>query len=175
MLAGELYDPSDAELRRERQRARALRRAINAAAPGDIARLAAQLLGREPVGLSITPPFFCDYGYNIELAENVYFNVNCVLLDVCRISIGRNTLLGPGVHIYTVNHPMDASLRRTGRELGKPVHVGSDVWIGGATVICPGVRVGDGTVIGAGSVVTRDLPPQVLAAGNPWRIVRELT
>ena len=97
-----------------------------------------------------------------------------MLLDVGRISIGRGTLLGPGVHIYTVNHPLDAPQRRGGKEIGTPVHIGRDVWIGGATVVCPGVRIGDETVVGAGSVVTRDLPARVFAAGNPCRVIRPL-
>ena len=119
----------------------------------------------------VTPPFFCDYGSQIELGENVYFNFNCVLLDVCRIRIGAHTLVGPAVQIYTPLHPMDAALRRQ-QEYGKPVDIGCDVWIGGGAVILPGVTIGDRAVIGAGSVVTRDIPPDVFAAGNPCRVVR---
>ena len=174
MLAGEWYDPADSELKKERQRARSLCRRLNQDAPDDLNRLVGQLLGGRPERLVITPPFFCDYGYNIEAEEDVYFNANCVLLDVCRIRIGRGTMFGPGVHIYTVNHPMEAVLRRTGREIGKPVVVGKDVWVGGATVICPGISIGDEAVVGAGSVVTRDIPAGVFAAGNPCRVVRSL-
>lgn len=175
MLAGEFYDAMDPELRAERGRAHALCRRLGAVETED-ERLA---IVRELIGpglrLAVTPPFFCDYGYNITVAENVYFNANCVLLDVCRIAIGSNTLFGPGVHVYTVNHPLDAAQRRTGVEIGKPVHIDEDVWIGGASVICPGVSIGARTVVGAGSVVTRSLPPDVLAVGNPCRVVRTLS
>ncbi|MEO6748506.1 MAG: sugar O-acetyltransferase, partial [Casimicrobiaceae bacterium] len=150
--------------------------ALNATSPNDPASRAkslAALLGRG-VTARIDPPFFCDYGYNIELGDNVYFNVNCVVLDVCRVRIGHNTLLGPGVHIYAATHPMSPAERATGLEAGKPVTVGDDVWIGGGAIVCPGVTIGKGAVIGAGSVVTRDVPPGVFAAGNPCRVVRIL-
>lgn len=174
MLAGEWYDPADPELKKDRNFARSLCRRLNFDSEMDPKALLEKLLVRVPKGLTISPPFFCDYGYNIELEDDVYFNVNCVLLDTCRISIGSGTLLGPGVHIYTVNHPMDAAQRRTGKEIGKPVQIGRDVWVGGASVICPGVHIGDRTVIGAGSVVCKDLPSGVFAAGNPCRLIRHL-
>jgi maltose O-acetyltransferase len=120
------------------------------------------------------PPFYCDYGSNIDLGERVFFNFNCVVLDVCRVSIGSFTLLGPAVQIYTPMHPLNAELRRR-QEFGKPVDIGSDVWIGGGAIILPGVRVSDKAVIGAGSVDTRDIPPGVFAAGNPCRVIREIT
>ena len=123
--------------------------------------------------MTITSPFFCDYGSQIELEEGVFFNFNCVLLDVCRIRIGANTLIGPAVQIYTPLHPLDARERRD-KEYGRPVTVGSDVWIGGGAVILPGVTVGDRAVIGVGSVVTRDIPADVFAAGNPCRVARPL-
>jgi maltose O-acetyltransferase len=110
---------------------------------------------------------------HIELGIKVFFNFNCVVLDVCRVTVGDHTLFGPGVHIYAATHPMDATLRRT-RESGKPVTIGSDVWVGGAAIICPGVTIGSRAVIGAGSVVTRNIPDCVFAAGNPCRVIREI-
>ena len=119
------------------------------------------------------PPFFCDYGTNIALGERVFFNFNCVVLDVCPVRIGSFTLLGPAVQIYTPMHPFNAQARR-GNEYGKPVAIGSDVWVGGGAIILPGVTIGSRTVIGAGSVVTRDIPDDVVAAGNPCRVIRRL-
>lgn len=175
MQAGELYDPTDEALQSHRRRAHALCRKFSAAAPEEARSILVDLFGAQLSStVTVTPPFFCDYGFNVELGKNVYFNANCVLLDICRISIGGNTLFGPGVHVYTVNHPLDAALRRTGREFGKPVRIEEDVWIGGASVICPGVTIRARTVVGAGSVVTRSLPPDVLAAGNPCRVIRPL-
>lgn len=173
MLAGQLYDPSDPELAVDRASARSRYLELNAAPPEQHASLIAEILGKS-VRTTITPPFFCDYGYNIELGQDVYFNVNCVLLDVCRITIGSNTLLGPGVHIYTATHPLKAEERRSGLEFGRPVVIGSDVWIGGGAIVCPGVSVGSDSVIGAGSVVTRSIPSGVFAAGNPCRVIRHL-
>jgi maltose O-acetyltransferase len=135
--------------------------------------LLASLFGCETDAF-ITPPFFCDYGYNISLGANTYFNFNCVVLDVMRVRIGSNALFGPGVHIYTASHPMTAAERRSGLEFGKAVSIGSDVWVGGNAVICPGVSIGPGSVIGAGSVVTVDIPESVFAAGNPCRVIRQI-
>lgn len=176
MLAGEPYDASDAQLTAERARARALCQQLNRLPPGaneEAARLLAALFGK-PVRASITPPFHCDYGTNIALGDGVYFNCNCVILDVTRVSIGASTLLGPGVHVYAATHPMAFEERRAGLESGKPVSIGDDVWVGGGAIVCPGVTIGAGTVIGAGSVVTRDVPARVFAAGNPCRVVRRL-
>jgi maltose O-acetyltransferase len=175
MLDGELYNPYDPALVAARERARSLCVRINASQPSDPDRHAAlvQLLGAGGDTVTVTSPFFCDYGSNIELGEGVYFNFNCVLLDVCRIRIGARTLIGPAVQIYTPLHPLDPVLRRT-QEYGRPVEIGCDVWIGGGAVILPGVRIGDRAVIGAGSAVTRDIPADVLAAGNPCRVIRHL-
>ena len=118
------------------------------------------------------PPFYCDYGENIHLGERVFFNFNCVVLDVCPVTIGDFTLFGPAVPIYTPLHPLNAAARR-GKEYGKPVVIGADVWVGGGAIILPGVSVGPRAVIGAGSVVTRDVPGDVCAAGNPCRVIRE--
>ena len=176
MLAGELYDPLDPELAEARLRARDLLAVLNATRERDgLARLQMQtaLFGSGGESVWLQPPFFCDYGTNIHLGEKVYFNFNCVVLDVCEVRIGARTLFGPAVQIYTATHPLDAELRKT-RELGKPVTIGSDVWVGGGAIILPGVTVGDRAVIGAGSVVTKDVPAGDLAVGNPCRVVRTL-
>lgn len=176
MLAGEPYDAGDADLEAGRLRARALCQRLNALPPTD--REAAVAVTEELLGGArdayLTPPFFCDYGVNIKLGAKAYFNANCVVLDVAQVTIGDHVLIGPAVQIYTALHPLDAAGRRAGLESGSPVVIGNDVWIGGAAVICPGVSIGDGAVIGAGSVVTRDIPAHVFAAGNPCRVIRAL-
>lgn len=177
MLAGELYDPLDPELVAARERARDLCHALNATRVADREarrRILRELFGSGGDSVWVEPPFFCDYGSNIELGERVFFNFNCVVLDVCPVRIGSFTLFGPAVQIYTPMHPFNAELRRR-VEYGKPVEIGSDVWVGGGAIILPGVRIGSRTVIGAGSVVTRDVPEGVFAAGNPCRVVREIT
>ena len=177
MLAGDLYDPLDAELVSARERARDLCQALNATREAEQEarrRILSDLFGRGGETVWMQPPFYCDYGSNIELGERVFFNFNCVVLDVCPVRIGDYTLFGPAVQIYTPMHPLNAELRRQ-REFGKPVEIGSDVWVGGAALILPGVRIGSRAVIGAGSVVTRDIPDGVFAAGNPCRVIREIT
>ena len=177
MLAGEMYDPLEAELAAARLRARDLCRRLNSPAAVEISdrrKILSHLFATGGDSAWIEPPFFCDYGVNISLGSEAYFNFNCVILDVCRVTIGDYAKLGPGVHIYTATHPLDAALRRR-EEFGKPVTIGDDVWIGGGAIVCPGVTIGDRTVIGAGSVVTRDLPPDVFAAGNPCRVIRNIT
>jgi len=177
MLAGELYNAADPQLAGERRRARDLCKALNASAadePGERDRLIHALFGKVGVGLWIEAPFYCDYGSNISLGDKVYLNFNCVILDVMPVILGDNVSCGPGVQIYTATHPIDAVERRTGLEFAKPIEIGADVWIGGGAIICPGVRIGPRTVIGAGSVVTRDIPADVVAAGNPCRILRHL-
>lgn len=176
MLAGELYDPFDPELVAQREQARDLCQALNATRESqqlERRRILADLFAKGGDSVWMQPPFFCDYGTNIELGERVFFNFNCTVLDVCRVRIGDYTLIGPGVQIYTPMHPLDARERRE-KEFGKPVEIGSDVWIGGGAIILPGVRIGARAVIGAGSVVTRDVPDQVFAAGNPCRVIRAL-
>lgn len=172
MLAGELYDPMDPELVAARDRARDLCQALNAtreAESEERRRLLRELFGAGGETVWMQPPFYCDYGTNIELGERVFFNFNCVVLDVCPVRIGSYTLFGPAVQIYTPLHPFEAELRRE-REFGKPVEIGDDVWVGGGAIILPGVRIGARAVIGAGSVVTRDVPAGVFAAGNPCRV-----
>ncbi len=177
MLAGELYDPGDDRLVAERSRARLLLKALNDSGPGDKlerGRLLRDLFAAVGEGTSIEPPFYCDYGSNITLGAKVFFNFNCVVLDVARVTIGNNVLFGPMVQVYTATHPMNADVRRKGLELGEPIEIDDDVWIGGGAIVCPGVRIGTRAVIGAGSVVTKDVPEGVFAAGNPCRVVREL-
>jgi maltose O-acetyltransferase len=177
MLRGELYDPLDSELVSARERARDLCQALNATreAEQEVRRgILNELFGNGGETVIMQPPFYCDYGSNIELGERVFFNFNCVVLDVCPVRVGDFTLFGPAVQILTPMHPYNASLRRK-QEFGKPVGIGSDVWVGGGALILPGVRIGSRTIIGAGSVVTRDIPDGVLAAGNPCRVVREIT
>jgi maltose O-acetyltransferase len=177
MLAGELYDPLDPELVEARERARDLCQDLNATRERDQEtrrRILVELIGSGGDSLWMQPPFFCDYGSNILLGKRVFFNFNCVVLDVCLVKIGDFTMFGPAVQIYTATHPMNADLRRT-KEYAKPIAIGSDVWVGGGAIICPGVSIGSKTVIGAGSVVTRDIPDGVFAAGNPCRVIREIT
>jgi maltose O-acetyltransferase len=176
MLAGELYDPLDPVLSAARDRARDLCQLLNATRESDRDTRRAilrDLIGKGGDTVWMQPPFFCDYGANIELGERVFFNFNCVVLDVCLVRIGDYSMFGPAVQIYTPMHPMDPVLRRT-QEFGKPVEIGSDVWVGGGALILPGVRIGSRSVIGAGSVVTRDIPGSVFAAGNPCRVIRSL-
>jgi len=176
MLAGELYDPSDPELAEARMVARERCHAINQSSPREVdlrRNILKQLFASGGDSVLLEPPFRCDYGTNIYLGENVYLNFDCVILDVCEVRLGNFIFIAPGVHIYTATHPLEADLRRH-QEFGKPVTIGSDVWIGGKAIICPGVTIGDSSVIGAGSVVTKDVPAGVVVAGNPARVIREI-
>jgi maltose O-acetyltransferase len=176
MLAGELYDPLDPELVAARMRARDLCANLNATRESDEAerrRILQELLGGGGDDVWMQPPFYCDYGSNIFLGKKCFFNFNCVVLDVTTVRVGDYTLFGPAVQIYTATHPLEAELRRT-QEFAKPIVIGSDVWVGGAAVILPGVTIGSRSIIGAGSVVTRDIPDGVFAAGNPCRVLRQL-
>lgn len=175
MLAGEAYLSNDKELVQERLRAKKLLYQINEEfiVNKKTRGLFKQLMPNSDKRLYIEPPFHCDYGYNIHSGENVYFNVNCVVLDSMKVTIGNNVLFAPGVHVYTATHPLDAIDRRT-VEISKPVSIGDDCWIGGNAVICPGVTIGAGCVIGAGSVVTKDIPENSLAVGNPAKVIRKL-
>ncbi len=178
MLAGELYVALDPELDRERLRARKLMKQLNDSHADDRElhrKLLVELLGRCGEGVWIEPPFRCDYGSNIFLGDRVLMNFNCVLLDVCKIEIGDDTLLAPNVQILTATHPLDWRVRKnSGPELGKPIKIGSDCWLGGGVIVCPGVTIGDRCVIGAGSVVTKDIPDDNLAVGVPARVIRKL-
>ena len=173
MLAGELYRADDAELEVDRSAAGAWMVRYNAAlsaSDADRHALLRELLAEAGDGAVIRPPFHCDYGYNIRIGLGVFFNFNCVVLDVVAVTVGARTQIGPAVQIYTADHPRDPSVRRAGAEFGRPVRIGQDVWIGGGAIILPGVTIGDNAVIGAGSVVTRDVPAGATARGNPARI-----
>ncbi|MCK5206985.1 MAG: sugar O-acetyltransferase [Cyclobacteriaceae bacterium] len=177
MLAGELYDASDSHLTAERRNARLLCKNYNDSTDEQILlrkEILRELIGGYSKGLVIEPPFYCDYGSNISVGEKVYFNFNCVVLDVNKVMIGSNVLFGPYVQIYTATHPMDYKIRAEWLELGKPITIGSDIWVGGGAIICPGVTIGDRSVIGAGSVVTRDIPSDTFAAGNPCKVIKSL-
>jgi len=177
MLAGEMYDPLDPELVAARTRARELCLRLNATRDADDVErrsILRDLFGQGGNTVWMQPPFYCDYGTNIELGERVFFNFNCIVLDVCPVRIGDFTLFGPAVQIYTPLHPFNAEQRRR-EEFGKPIAIGSDVWVGGGAIILAGVTIGSRAVIGAGSVVTRDVPEGVFAAGNPCRVIRPIT
>lgn len=177
MLQGLPYDPNDPQLVAQRASARELCWSLNGPLQAEGAARRTALMQLIPTGgdtASIQAPFFCDYGSNLKLGTRVYFNFNCVVLDVSEVRIGDFTLIGPAVQIYAATHPLDSAERRR-HESGKPVTIGSDVWIGGGSIICPGVSIGSRSVIGAGSVVTRDIPEGVFAAGNPCRVIREVT
>ncbi len=173
MLAGELYDASDAELQADLDANAAWLARYNATLAMPAAQrhaLLAEHLGGAGPGCVIRPPFHCDYGFNIRLGAGVFLNFNCVILDVVAVTIGDKTQIGPGVQILTADHPRDSGQRRTGLEFGRPIAIGSNVWIGGGALILPGVRIGDDAVIGAGAVVTRDVPAGATAVGNPARL-----
>lgn len=182
MLAGELYDCTDPALLRRWHEAKRLQAQYNAAPSDDGALLSSlldHLIGSRGEEVWIAAPFFVDYGENIHLGSHVEINMNCVFFDCNRIEIGDHSGIGPGVHIYTVFHPTDPGARLPAesplwRSQTAPVVLGRNVWIGGRSVILPGVRIGDGTTVGAGSVVTHSLPAGVVAAGNPCRIIRKL-
>ncbi|MGH7875363.1 MAG: sugar O-acetyltransferase [Candidatus Binatia bacterium] len=177
MLASELYDPLDPELVAARDRARDLCQTLNGtreAQQEERRQILRDLFGAGGDTVWMQPPFYCDYGSNIYLGSRVFFNFNCIVLDVCEVRIGDYTLFGPGVQILTPLHPFNAALRRE-QEFGRPIEIGADVWVGGGALILAGVHVGSRSIIGAGSVVTRDIPDGVLAAGNPCRVIRSVT
>ncbi|RUR84058.1 sugar O-acetyltransferase [Chlorogloeopsis fritschii PCC 9212] len=179
MLAGELYLSTDPELVIERQRARRLARLYNATTEEELeqrSQILQELFGKLGQNFEVVPPFLCDYGSNIYAGKNLYMNFGCVILDCNTVHIGDNLLCAPYVQIYTAYHPTDPIQRLTHRELelAAPVTIGNNVWIGGGAIICPGVTVGDNTTIGAGSVVVKDIPANVVAAGNPCRVIRSL-
>ena len=146
--------------------------AAMAGSPADRRDLLRQRMGEVAEGVVVRPPFHCDYGYNIRLGENVFLNFNCVVLDVCEVSIGDGAQIGPGVQILAADHPRDPAERARGIEFGRPVSIGRNVWIGGGAIILPGVTIGDDAVIGAGAVVTRAVPAGATAYGNPARVRR---
>ena len=175
MLAGEPYRADDPDLRADVLRADRLLRAYDALGADEEERraaLLAELLGAVGDGVALRPPFRCDYGYNIRLGRGVFVNFGCVFLDVATIEIGDGAQIGPHVQILAADHPRDPELRRQGWESGRPVRVGRNVWIGGGAILLPGVTVGDDAIVGAGSVVTRDVARGATVAGNPARALR---
>jgi maltose O-acetyltransferase len=177
MLAGELYLADDPELVAERARAAALLEQYNAtpdAARDERTRLLGDLLGDVGDGVVVNPTFRCDYGYNIAIGARTFVNYGCVMLDVVPIRIGSACQLASGVQLLAATHPVDPEARRLGWEYGSRIRIGDNVWLGGGVLVCPGVTIGDDTVVGAGAVVTRNLPAGVVAVGNPARVQREI-
>ena len=176
MLAGELYNANDRDLLEMRVKARELLHTYNQMAIGREQRqvLLQELLGNAGRNIDIQTPFFCDYGRHIEVGENFFANFNCVFLDCNYIKIGNNVFLGPAVQIYAAHHPVLAAERIKGPELASPVIIGDNVWIGGGSIICAGVTIGENTTIGAGSVVVNNIPSNVVAVGNPCKVIKRL-
>ena len=168
---------SDGAVFEEQKRARRLTQRLNTADRADfelLGRITAELLGKSEKAM-INPPFYCDYGSHIEVGKNFFANYNCMILDVAKVTIGDNFHVAPNAEIYTAGHPLHPDTRNSGYEYGIGVTIGDNVWIGGNAVICPGVHIGHNVVIGAGSVVARDIPDWCIAAGNPCRVVRKIT
>ncbi len=174
----EMLYRADEEIGSEILRARRLTQQLNTVDRTDFAAIAAlveELFGKVGEGTMVTPPFYCDVGTNIEVGRNFFANYNCTVLDVAKVTVGDNCMLAPNVSIFTAGHPVHPAVRNTGYEYGIAVTIGDNVWVGGNAVICPGVHIGNNVVIGAGSVVTRDIPDNVIAAGNPCRVLRPIT
>ena len=177
MVRGELYSPADEELFAIRQRARRLTRQYNLTTEGEWGKrdaLLRELCGKVGKNAFVEPTFRCDYGVNITVGDNFYANFDCVFLDVCPITIGDNCMLAPRVCIFAATHPLDPTARNSGRELGKPVTIGDNVWIGGGAVINPGVTIGNNVVVASGAVVTKDVPDNVVVGGNPAKIIKTI-
>ena len=179
MLAGMLHDANnDKELIEERVRAKDMCYEYNNLKPSDVKnqeKLLRKLLGKTKDNFCIIAPFWCDYGYNIEIGENFFANHNCIILDGGKITFGNNVFIAPDCGFYTASHPIDYERRNQGLEYAYPITIGDNVWIGGGVKVMPGVTIGDNVVIGAGSVVTKDIPENVVAAGNPCRVIRQIT
>ncbi len=177
MLAGELYIADDPDITRDYQRATRLIEEFNsspASVPEERRRILRELLGSFGEGAEIRPPLFCDYGYQIHIGAGTFVNVGLVALDVATITIGDDVQIGPNVQLLTPTHPLEAEPRRSKLEAAKPITIGDNVWLGGGVIVLPGVSIGENTVVGAGAVVTKDLPANVVAVGNPARVVRSL-
>lgn len=177
MLAGELYDGGDPLLVSMRLKARKLFTRYNQTDYADVQQryeILQQLLGNLGTSIDIQAPFYCDYGCYIHAGENVFMNFNCIILDCNHVYLGDNVFFGPNVQVYTAYHPLNAQERVRGPEYAAPISIGNNVWVGGSAIICQGVTIGDNTTIGAGSVVVRDIPANVFAAGNPCRVIRAL-
>lgn len=177
MLAGELYQAGDPELVADRLKARKLVKTFNDSDPEDTeyrVSLIRKIFGKAGKNFWVEPPFFCDYGTNIEVGDDVFFNFNCVVLDVVKVTLGDRVLVAPNVQFYPATHPLEAKPRGEMWEYGKPITIGNDVWIGGSAVICPGVTIGERTVIAAGAVVTKSFPADVVIGGNPAKVIKHL-
>lgn len=178
MLLGELYDANyDENLIAERKACKEILHEINSLSPAQDDRryeLFRKIFGKVKNSFIIESPFHCDYGYNVELGENFYMNVNCVILDEAKVKFGDNVFIAPNCAFYTAGHPFDVEQRNKGLEYAKPITVGNNVWIGGNVAVVPGVTIGDNCVIGAGSVVVKDIPANSLAVGNPCKVVRRI-
>lgn len=177
MLAGQSYNPLDKVLVNERIQAHKLCRQISFSpdlSEPEQTALWQQLLPHKPNQAFIEPPFFCDYGNNIRLGKRTFINANCTFLDCAEITIGDRAMLGPNVQLYTANHPLSAKTRATLEETAHGIDIGEDCWLGGGVIVLPGVRIGARSVIGAGSVVTKDIPEDVMAAGNPCRVIKAI-
>ncbi len=177
MLSGQLYLASDEVLSDERLFARKLLKQLNESDPEDVRlrnQIFKELLGDIGKEFWIEPPFYCDYGYNIKAGRQVYFNFDCVILDVSQVAIGDRCLFGPKVQIYTATHPINWKVRGSLLEYGSPITIGSDVWVGGGAILCPGISIGDRSIIAAGAVVTKNVPADVLVGGNPAKIIKQL-
>lgn len=169
---------SDDAIFEEQKKTRKIMQRFNDADRSDfdlLFEIAKEMLGKTGKGTFINPPFFCDYGKHIEVGDNFFANYNCTIIDVAKVKIGNNVMLAPNVAIYTAGHPIHPDSRNSLYEYGIPVTIGNNVWIGGNVVITPGVNIGDNVVVGAGSVVTKDIPANVVAAGNPCKVIREIT
>lgn len=178
MLAGKAYQAGDNELANDRLKAREIVFEFNNLPPKQIKQrkqLIKKLFGKTESMFYLEPPFRCDYGYNIEIGDHFYSNFNLVILDCAKVSIGHHVFIGPNVAIYTAGHPLHSHLRDQEHEWAQPITIGDSVWLGGNVVINPGVKIGSNTVIGSGSVVTKDIPDNVFAAGNPCKVIREIT
>ncbi|PVH26729.1 sugar O-acetyltransferase [Sphingobacterium corticibacter] len=178
MIAGEPYRADGRELFDERQKAKEVLMEYNNLAPAcikDRARIIKNLFGKTGKAFWIEPPFRCDYGYNIEIGENFYANFNLTILDCALVAIGDNVMFGPNVSLFTAGHPIHAEPRVAGWEYALPIHIGDNCWIGGNTVINAGITIGENTVIGSGSVVTKSIPANVVAVGNPCRVIKTIT
>lgn len=178
MLAQELYLASDPQLVREVRASRRLTRLFNQTTEEELDErvvVLKELFKATGESLYIEPPFHCDYGSNISIGEGFFANFDCVILDVAPVTIGHNVMFGPKVNLFTAGHPLDSEVRISGLEFGQAIQIGDNVWIGGNSTVNPGITIGENTVIGSGSVVTKDIPANVIAAGNPCRVIREIT
>lgn len=177
MISGKPYQAFGSELLKERQYAKEIVFQYNSLQPTEIKKrnqLLKSFLGKTEETFFIEPPFRCDYGYNIEIGENFYSNYNLIILDCAKVSIGNNVLIGPNVAIYTAGHPLHFETRNKELEFALPISIGNNVWIGGNVVINPGITIGNNAVIGSGSVLTNNIPANVIAAGNPCKVIREI-